>query len=176
MGVSPLADPFRPPLEIWRESVIWNCCFCNTSTIGLWLRTNIKVTGGYYDAGDHVKFGFPMAAMTVKALKSCVELLFDVLLIVDLQTILSWGGLSFYEGYEKGGQLEWLVWRIRAAQYSFSSWIDYRYVMISFFRMDKCIKWSTDYFIKAHKSGDLHWSPQQYTLMLSNKTSLILYV
>ena len=68
-----------------------------------------KVLGGYYDAGDHVKFGFPMAAMTVKALKSCLELLFDVLLIVDLQTILSWGGLSFYEGYEKGGQLEWLV-------------------------------------------------------------------
>ena len=137
---------------------------------------NIKVLGGYYDAGDHVKFGFPMAAMTVKALKSCLELLFDVLLIVDLQTILSWGGLSFYEGYEKGGQLEWLVWRIREAQYSFSSWIDYRYVLISLVRMDKCIKWSTDYFIKAHKSGDLHWSPQQYTLMLSNKTSLILYV
>ena len=111
--------------------------------------------GGYYDAGDHVKFGFPMAAMTVKALKSCLELLFDVLLIVDLQTILSWGGLSFYEGYEKGGQLEWLVWRIREAQYSFSSWIDYRYVLISLVRMDKCIKWSTDYFIKAHKSGDL---------------------
>merc|ERR1711973_667225 len=61
------------------------------------------VLGGYYDAGDHVKFGFPMAAMT---------------------TILSWGGLSFYEGYEKGGQLKW---------------------------MDKCIKWSTDYFMKAHK-------------------------
>merc|ERR1719430_1726021 len=55
------------------------------------------VTGGYYDAGDHVKFGFPMAAMT---------------------TILSWGGISFYEGYEKAGQLEW---------------------------MDKCIKWSTDH-------------------------------
>jgi len=66
------------------------------------------VTGGYYDAGDHVKFGFPMAAMT---------------------TILSWGGISFYEGYEKAGQLEW---------------------------MDKCIKWSTDYFMKAHKSdGEL---------------------
>jgi len=64
------------------------------------------VLGGYYDAGDHVKFGFPMAAMT---------------------TILSWGGLSFYEGYEKGGQLEW---------------------------MDKCIKWSTDYFMKAHKSDN----------------------
>ena len=44
---------------------------------------HIKVLGGYYDAGDHVKFGFPMAAMTVKALKSCIELLFDVLLIVD---------------------------------------------------------------------------------------------
>jgi len=60
--------------------------------------------GGYYDAGDHVKFGFPMAAMT---------------------TILAWGGETFYEGYEKADQLEWL---------------------------DKCLKWSYDYFMAAHKS------------------------
>ena len=24
------------------------------------------IVGGYYDAGDHVKFGFPMAAMTTQ--------------------------------------------------------------------------------------------------------------
>ena len=28
-------------------------------------------------------------------------------------------------------------------------------ILMSLVRMDKCIKWSTDYFIKAHKSGDL---------------------
>ena len=63
-----------------------------------------KVLGGYYDAGDHVKFGFPMASMT---------------------TILAWGADSFYEGYKKAGQLEW---------------------------MDRCLKWATDYFMAAHKS------------------------
>jgi len=65
---------------------------------------NDAVVGGYHDAGDHVKFGFPMAAMTV---------------------VLAWGGDSFYEGYEKAGQLEWL---------------------------DNCLKWSLDYFMAAHKS------------------------
>ena len=29
-----------------------------------------QVLGGYHDAGDHVKFGFPMAAMTVGRLTS----------------------------------------------------------------------------------------------------------
>jgi len=66
---------------------------------------NDAILGGYYDAGDHVKFGFPMASMT---------------------TILAWGGDSFYEGYEKAGQLEWF---------------------------DKCLKWSLDYFMAAHKSA-----------------------
>merc|ERR1719315_471123 len=46
----------------------------------------MMMMGGYYDAGDHVKFGFPMASMT---------------------TILAWGGVSFYEGYAKADQLEW---------------------------------------------------------------------
>ena len=27
-------------------------------------------------------------------------------------------------------------------------------IIIFLTRMDKCIKWSTDYFMKAHKSGD----------------------
>ena len=30
-------------------------------------------------------------------------------------------------------------------------------ILIFLVRMDKCIKWSTDYFMKAHKSGDLQW-------------------
>ena len=67
---------------------------------------NDDVVGGYYDAGDHVKFGFPMASMT---------------------TILAWGGISFYEGYEKADQLDWF---------------------------DKCLKWSLDYFMAAHTSDN----------------------
>merc|ERR1711879_388430 len=43
--------------------------------------------GGYYDAGDFLKFGFPMAHMT---------------------TQLAWGAISFEEGYEKACQLEYI--------------------------------------------------------------------
>ncbi|MGF1496821.1 MAG: glycoside hydrolase family 9 protein [Elainellaceae cyanobacterium] len=44
----------------------------------------VDLTGGYYDAGDHVKFGFPMAAS---------------------MTMLSWGVVEYLEGYEASGQL-----------------------------------------------------------------------
>ena len=70
---------------------------------------NDDVVGGYYDAGDHVKFGFPMASMT---------------------TILAWGGISFYEGYEKADQLDWF---------------------------DKCLKWSLDYFMAARTPLTTSW-------------------
>ena len=43
------------------------------------------LTGGYYDAGDHVKFGFPGAAS---------------------MTMLSWGVKEYRDGYEKIGQLD----------------------------------------------------------------------
>ena len=43
------------------------------------------LTGGYYDAGDHVKFGLPMAYS---------------------MTMLSWGAEQYSEGYEKIGQLD----------------------------------------------------------------------
>ena len=42
------------------------------------------LTGGWYDAGDHVKFGFPMAAST---------------------TMLAWGAVEYRGGYESAGQL-----------------------------------------------------------------------
>ncbi|NET10390.1 MAG: glycosyl hydrolase family 9 [Symploca sp. SIO2B6] len=45
----------------------------------------VDLTGGYYDAGDHVKFGFPMAAS---------------------MTLLSWGVLEYEDGYEQSGQLD----------------------------------------------------------------------
>ncbi|KAG0727200.1 Endoglucanase E-4 [Chionoecetes opilio] len=44
------------------------------------------LTGGYYDAGDHVKFGFPMASTT---------------------TVLAWGLIDFPMGYEQTGQTEY---------------------------------------------------------------------
>ncbi|MEO0409322.1 MAG: glycoside hydrolase family 9 protein [Cyanobacteria bacterium P01_A01_bin.135] len=45
----------------------------------------IDLTGGYYDAGDHVKFGFPMAAS---------------------MTMLSWGALEYQDAYAASGQLD----------------------------------------------------------------------
>jgi endoglucanase len=46
------------------------------------------LTGGYYDAGDHVKFGLPMAATS---------------------TMLAWGGVEYKTAYEKAGQLDELL-------------------------------------------------------------------
>merc|ERR1711935_1013979 len=43
------------------------------------------LTGGWYDAGDHVKFNFPMAYST---------------------TVLAWGIISFEQGYIAAGELE----------------------------------------------------------------------
>ena len=45
----------------------------------------IDLTGGYYDAGDHVKFGLPMAASI---------------------TLLSWGAIEYREGYQQSGQYD----------------------------------------------------------------------
>ncbi|XP_069191332.1 uncharacterized protein [Procambarus clarkii] len=44
------------------------------------------LTGGYYDAGDHVKFGFPMAFTA---------------------TMLAWGLIDFAEGHQNAGQVEY---------------------------------------------------------------------
>merc|ERR1712236_27375 len=48
---------------------------------------NDEVLGGYYDAGDLVKFGFPMASTI---------------------SIIAWGGFNFLAGYEAAGQKNWL--------------------------------------------------------------------
>ena len=45
----------------------------------------VDLTGGYYDAGDNVKFNFPQAAA---------------------MTLLAWSGVEFAEGYKKAGQWE----------------------------------------------------------------------
>lgn len=46
------------------------------------------LTGGWYDAGDHVKFGFPMA--------------FSV-------TMLSWGLVEYRDAYEDAGELSYML-------------------------------------------------------------------
>jgi endoglucanase len=43
----------------------------------------LDLTGGYYDAGDHVKFVFPMAAA---------------------MTVLAWGGVEYEEGFRQAGE------------------------------------------------------------------------
>lgn len=45
------------------------------------------LTGGYYDAGDFVKFGFPFAST---------------------MTLLAWGGDAYKDGYEKAGMMQYL--------------------------------------------------------------------
>ncbi len=52
----------------------------------------LDLTGGWYDAGDHVKFGLPMAHSA---------------------TMLAWGGLAAAEGYEQAGQLAHLKDNLR---------------------------------------------------------------
>ncbi len=52
----------------------------------------VDLTGGYYDAGDGVKFALPMASS---------------------MTLLAWGGIEFPSGYEKSGQRGYLLDAVR---------------------------------------------------------------
>jgi len=52
------------------------------------------LTGGWYDAGDHVKFGFPMAGST---------------------TMLAWGIVEYRQGYVAAGQLDFALANLRWA-------------------------------------------------------------
>ena len=54
----------------------------------------LDLSGGWYDAGDHVKFGFPMAAAT---------------------TTLAWGGVEYRAAYQQSGQLTPLLNNLRQA-------------------------------------------------------------
>jgi endoglucanase len=51
-----------------------------------------NLTGGWFDAGDHVKYGFPMAASA---------------------TLLAWGGVEYREAYAGAGQLDALLDNLR---------------------------------------------------------------
>ncbi|WP_442932451.1 glycoside hydrolase family 9 protein [Micromonospora sp. NBC_01699] len=52
----------------------------------------LDLTGGWYDAGDHVKFGFPMAFSA---------------------TMLAWGAVEYRDGYAASGQLPHLLNNLR---------------------------------------------------------------
>ncbi|TYK65145.1 glycoside hydrolase family 9 protein [Colwellia echini] len=55
------------------------------STVNDGSDNNIDLSGGWYDAGDHVKFGFPMAASA---------------------TMLAWGVVEYPQAYEQSGQMQ----------------------------------------------------------------------
>lgn len=52
----------------------------------------VDLTGGYWDAGDHVKFGLPMASS---------------------MTLLAWGASQYRDGYARAGQLDRILSTIR---------------------------------------------------------------
>ncbi|HEY9649392.1 MAG TPA: glycoside hydrolase family 9 protein, partial [Coleofasciculaceae cyanobacterium] len=52
----------------------------------------IDLTGGWYDAGDHMKFGFPMASST---------------------TLLAWGVIEYEDSYKKSGQYNAILDNLR---------------------------------------------------------------
>ncbi|XP_077991299.1 endoglucanase F-like [Glandiceps talaboti] len=71
----PLPDFKRIP---WRE----DSCLDDTGHNGE------NLTGGWFDAGDHVKFGLPMAWST---------------------TVLAWGLIAYKDSYESTGQLQFML-------------------------------------------------------------------
>ncbi len=62
------------------------------STLNDGADNNVDLSGGWYDAGDHVKFGFPMAATA---------------------TLLAWGAIEYPEAYSKSGQIKHLKNNLR---------------------------------------------------------------
>lgn len=52
----------------------------------------LDLSGGWFDAGDHVKFGFPMASTT---------------------TLLAWGVVDYRDGYSGAGQLDEILRNLR---------------------------------------------------------------
>jgi len=52
----------------------------------------VDLSGGYYDAGDNVKFNFPGAAT---------------------MTLLAWSGIDYADGYKKAGQWEYILDAVR---------------------------------------------------------------
>ena len=68
-----------------KENRIW---WRHDSMLDAGQDNGVDLTGGYYDAGDNVKFNFPAA--------------FSI-------TLLAWSGVEFAEGYKKAGQWKYLL-------------------------------------------------------------------
>ncbi|MEL6494071.1 MAG: glycoside hydrolase family 9 protein [Cyanobacteria bacterium J06623_7] len=64
------------------------------STMGDGADVGLDLSGGWVDAGDNVKFNFPLAFSVVN---------------------LAWGGIEYYDAYQAAGQLEHLSQNIRWA-------------------------------------------------------------
>ena len=71
-----------------RDGIYFGDATAENLQVGL----NLDLTGGYHDAGDHVKFGLPLAS--------------------TLAT-LAWGGISFADGYTDSNQMEALLNTVR---------------------------------------------------------------
>ncbi|HJO92782.1 MAG TPA: glycoside hydrolase family 48 protein [Victivallales bacterium] len=56
------------------------------------IEADLDLSGGYHDAGDHGKFGFPLAATI---------------------TNLAWGAIEYKDAYEKSGQLAYILETIK---------------------------------------------------------------
>ncbi|MEV4464413.1 glycoside hydrolase family 9 protein [Micromonospora echinofusca] len=75
------------PLPAWNR-VSWR----GDSALTDGADVGVDLTGGWYDAGDHVKFGFPMAFSA---------------------TMLAWGAVEYRDGYVASGQLPHLLNNLR---------------------------------------------------------------
>ncbi len=76
------------------------------------------LTGGYFDAGDFVKFGFPMAAFT---------------------TLVAWGAIDYEDAYIKAGELEQVRQAIR---WSTDYFIKVSFINLFSFLFDQISKYS----------------------------------
>ncbi|HEX2952155.1 MAG TPA: glycoside hydrolase family 9 protein [Armatimonadota bacterium] len=71
----------------------WNRCeWRGPSCVNDGKDAGLDLSGGWYDAGDHIKFNFPMALST---------------------TVLAWGGIAFKDAYIKSGQMDILKRNLR---------------------------------------------------------------
>lgn len=105
-ATEPPAPPFAPNYAEALQKAIWfyeaqrsgrlpptnRVCWRGDSALNDGADNGVDLTGGWYDAGDHVKFGFPMAGSA---------------------TLLAWSVVEYREGYVKAGQLEYILDNLR---------------------------------------------------------------
>ncbi|RUS91059.1 hypothetical protein EGW08_001187, partial [Elysia chlorotica] len=86
------------------------------------------VTGGWYDAGDHVKFGLPMASST---------------------TLLTWSLVQFKDGYQRAGQLDAMYDSVRwPLDYFLTAWDESASTLLVQVRLE--LTWLLHVQHKAH--------------------------